>query len=360
MPGPTAGPLPEWPFGRDGGDRDEVETLLVVDGEVEGRRFLRGALKAARYRILEAADAFGAQSIARAEHVDLVLAAMSLGPESGLDLCRMLKADSATSAIPVMLVTEERNIEQEIAGYGAGADDLILRPASPLSVRGRVRGVLRTKRVADSLEQAESILYSVARIVDSRDRLAGDHCQRLARVSVLVGSALGLAEDELRALQRGGYLHDIGKIAIPEAILCKAGALDDEEWVQMRLHTTIGESICKPMRNLRDVLPIIRHHHERWDGTGYPDGLKGEQIPLLARIVQLVDIFDAITHQRCYKESFSFDFALDRLEDEVRHGWRDPELFSVFREIMLHSRHLLAPDVEPGPDGTSSDTAASA
>jgi putative two-component system response regulator len=209
------------------------------------------------------------------------------------------------------------------------------------------------------LEEAESVLFSIARIVDSRDRMSGDHCRRLARTSVLLGAALGLPEEDLDALRQGGYLHDIGKIAIPDEILCKAGSLSEDEWKQMRQHTTIGESLCKPMRRLGKVLPIIRHHHERWDGSGYPDGLKGDEIPLLARIVQLVDIFDAITHQRCYKDSYSFEFALERMREETGRGWRDPELYEVFREIMTDSRDMFAPEVESDSETGAIDTAAS-
>jgi putative two-component system response regulator len=228
-------------------------------------------------------------------------------------------------------------IESEIAGLESGADEFLVKPVSPMALRTRIRGMLRTKHITDSLEEAESILFALARIVDERDSVTGDHCQRLADLSVLAGATLGLPAEDLSALRQGGYLHDIGKIAISDTILRKSGPLDSDEWVLMRQHPVVGESICRMMRTLLPVLPIIRSHHERWDGTGYPDGLAGEEIPLLARILQLGDIYDAITSRRSYKAAFTPEYALAQIQIEVDRGWRDPALFSVFRGIILSS-----------------------
>ncbi|MEO8028039.1 MAG: HD-GYP domain-containing protein, partial [Bryobacteraceae bacterium] len=151
--------------------------------------------------------------------------------------------------------------------------------------------------------------------------------------------ALGLSRPELLALYRGGYLHDIGKVSIPDSILFKRGLLNEEEWATMRLHTVRGEQICRPMKTLATVLPIIRNHHERWDGSGYPDGLAGEKIPLLARILQVADIYDALTTSRPYKPAFTHDEAMQILEDEAHRGWRDPELVPLFGQL----RHPLMP-----------------
>lgn len=198
--------------------------------------------------------------------------------------------------------------------------------------------MLRTKHVIDSLDEAESILFALARIVDTRDSDTGDHCERLAEQSVLIGTAMGLPPEDLATLRQGGYLHDIGKVATPDSILLKPGPLNDEEWAIMRQHTTIGESICQPMRSLRPVLPIIRHHHERWDGSGYPDRLCGEEMPILARILQLADIYDAIISRRSYKPALGADDALELMRQEVDRGWRDPALFDVFRGVIEQIR----------------------
>ena len=193
--------------------------------------------------------------------------------------------------------------------------------------------MLRNKALIDSLEEAETILFALAQSVEQRDKYTGAHCERLATYSIALGRALGLPKQDQLALYRGGYLHDIGKIGIPDAILFKRGLLTDDEWQTMRLHTIRGEEICRPMKTLAPVLPIIRSHHERWDGTGYPDRLCGEEIPLLARILQVADIYDALMTARPYKPAFSQQHALEIMLEEARRGWRDPELVPLFAEI---------------------------
>ena len=287
--------------GEDTSNQGAPETLLIVDSDPVGRQLFRGVLKAGHYRILEAADVPEAIAVLRRESVDLIVTDLVLRELSGLDLCRKLKADRSLRLIPILVMTSVQTVDSEIAGLESGANEFLVKPISPAALRTRIRSMLRTKRVIDSLDEAESILFAMARIVDTRDSDTGDHCERLAGLSVLIGTSLGLPPEQLTALRQGGYLHDIGKVATPDAILFKAGPLSDDEWVIMRQHTTIGESICRPMRSLRPVLPIIRHHHERWDGSGYPDGLRGEEIPLLARILQLADVYDAITNRRAYK-----------------------------------------------------------
>lgn len=311
--------------------------MLVVDSDPVGRQLFRGVLKAAHYRILEAPDATEALAILRDTTVDLVITDLVLRDLSGLELCRKVKADKRTRLIPILVMTSVHAIESEIAGLDSGADEFLVKPVSPMALRTRIRGMLRTKHVTDSLEETESILFALARIVDERDNVTGDHCQRLADLSVLVGATLGLPAEDLSALRQGGFLHDIGKIAISDTILRKNGPLDSDEWVLMRQHPIVGESICRMMRTLLPVLPIIRSHHERWDGTGYPDGLAEEEIPLLARILQLGDIYDALTSRRPYKAAFTSESALSQIQIEVDGGWRDPALFSVFRGIILSS-----------------------
>jgi putative two-component system response regulator len=231
------------------------------------------------------------------------------------------------------MLTNIQGIENEIAGISSGADEFLTKPLHPDVVRTRIRAMLRNKAAIDSLEEAETILFALATAVEKRDKYTGDHCNRLAQYSV-GGAALGLARPQLVALYRGGFLHDIGKVSVPDAILFKKGPLTEEEWVVMRSHTTKGVEICRPMKTLAPVLPIIRNHHERWDGTGYPDGLKGEKIPLPARILQIVDIFDALTTARPYKPALSVAEALQILEEEARRGWRDAELVSLFQQYV--------------------------
>jgi putative two-component system response regulator len=205
-----------------------------------------------------------------------------------------------------------------------------------------------------AIDETEQIVFALALAVEQRDCQTGGHCERLAFLAVALGTALELSRSELIALYRGGYLHDVGKVGIPDSILFKPGPLTAEEWVTMRSHAARGEDICRHMKSLAPVLPIIRHHHERWDGSGYPDGLRGEQIPLLAQILQIVDIYDALTSARPYKVAFTADRALAMIQEETDRGWRNPRLVGVF--LRLHKDFLskIAEDAlmpDRGPNG---------
>jgi putative two-component system response regulator len=309
-------------------------TVLIVDGEEINRRLIKAILKTAPYRILEARKASDAMSLLQSEKIDLVILDLMLPEVSGPELCRWMKTSRATQLIPILMMTSVQGVENEIVGISSGADEFLIKPLHPAVVRTRVRAMLRNKTLIDSLEEAESILFALAQAVEHRDPTTGRHCQRLAGTSVVLGEALGLPKADLTALYRGGYLHDIGKIAIPDAILFKNGPLTSQEWSVMRSHPVRGEEICRAMKSLWPVLPIIRHHHEHWDGSGYPDGLAGEDIPLLARILQVTDIYDALTTRRPYKPALSHAEAIAVLEDEVRRGWRDPELVPLFASTM--------------------------
>ena len=327
-------------------------TVLIIDGADISRRVLRAMLKTASYRILEASRPSEALSVLEKENVDLIILDLVMPGMSGADLCKKIKADRRNQLIPTLMLTNVRGIENEIAGIASGADEFLTKPLHPEVVRTRIRAMLRNKAAIDSLEEAETILFALAQAVEARDQNTSGHCQRLADYSVALGQALGLSQPELVALYRGGYLHDIGKVGVPDAILFKKGPLDDAEWEVMRAHTVKGEEICRPMKSLAPVLPIIRHHHERWDGTGYPDGLKGEEIPLLARILQIADVYDALRTARSYKPAHSREKAFRILDEEAQRGWRDIDLLSLFREICEH----FTPDerrpiqLAPAPD----------
>ncbi|HTB19560.1 MAG TPA: HD domain-containing phosphohydrolase [Bryobacteraceae bacterium] len=305
-------------------------TILMVDSEEINHRLLKAIFKTTPYTILEAHRASEATALLQSEKIDLVILDLMLPEMSGPELCRWMKARRSTQLIPVLMITNLQGVENEIVGISSGADEFLIKPLHPAVVRTRVRAMLRNKSLIDSLEEAETILLALAQTVEHRDPYTGKHCQRLAVASVMLGEALGLPSQDLTALYRGGYLHDIGKIGIPDAILFKRGELTSEEWDVMRSHPVRGEEICRPMRSLTPVLPIIRSHHERWDGSGYPDGLAGESIPLLARIMQVSDIYDALTSERPYKAALSPAEAFAVMEEEVRRGWRDPELVPLF------------------------------
>ena len=338
--------LPRWESVLE--DTIQAPTILIVDDIDLNRRLLKAMLKTARYKILDAKRPSKALAILEREKVDLVVVDLVIHETSGLDFCRTLKGDRKTQFIPILMTTNVQGAENEIAGIESGADEFLIKPLQPSVVRTRIRAMLRNKALIDSLEEAETILFALAQAVEHRDKYTGLHCERLASYGIALGHALGLPRQDLLALYRGGYLHDIGKISIPDAILFKRGVLTDDEWRLMRLHTVRGEEICRPMKTLSPVLPIIRSHHERWDGTGYPDGLRGEQIPLLARVLQVADIYDALTTARPYKPAFSHAHSMEIMFEEARRGWRDPELLPLFAEVS-QSGHDPAGSPWPAP-----------
>ena len=213
------------------------------------------------------------------------------------------------------------------AGAGEEWTDLLKTCAQ------RTEEMRAEQRGLAGLDETEEIVFALARAVEQRDANTGGHCERLSFISVSLGIALGLDRASLLALYRGGYLHDVGKVGIPDSILFKPGKLTPEEWVTMRSHTVRGEEICRHLKSLCTVLPIIRHHHERWDGSGYPDGLRGEQIPLLARVLQIADIFDALTDERPYKRAYTPADAIGIMRQETKSGWRDPRVFRLFTRL---------------------------
>ncbi len=310
--------------------QDRVCTILIVDSLEINRRLLKAMLKSAKYRFLEAKRATEALAIMESERVDLVVLDLMIPEMSGPEFCRRVKNNRKTKLVPILMLTSVQGVENEIHGIDSGADEYLTKPLHPAVVRARIRAMMRNKAAVDSLEEAETILFALAQAVECRDEYTAGHCERLANYGVAMGMALGLSRTELLALYRGGFLHDIGKIGIPDRILHGLTNLTEEEWAIMHTHTVEGERICRPMKSLALVLPIIRSHHERWDGKGYPDGLAGEDIPLLARIMQVVDIYDALTTARTYKPALPHEEAVRILLNEAASGLRDPDLVSLF------------------------------
>lgn len=313
---------------------DTEPSILLVDGVELNRRVVRATLQCTGARFIEARRPSDAFQILRSERIDLVVCDTFLPEMSGMEFCRQLKADRNTQLLPVLMMTSVEGSEHEVEGLTSGADEYLLMPAHPSVLKARVLSMLRHKAALDSLDEVESILFTLAQAVEERDKCTSDHCRRLSYLSVELGIRLGLGRNDLLALHRGGYLHDIGKIGISDNILNKTGELNEDEWRVMRSHVIRGEEICRPMKSLSNVLPIIRHHHEKWDGTGYPDKLKGKDIPLLARILQIADVFDALSSERSYKKALSIHDACRQLEKEAAAGWRDPELVPLFVSML--------------------------
>jgi putative two-component system response regulator len=305
-------------------------TVLVVDDTPANVRLLERLLALEGHRVLTASNGEEAIEAVADGHPDLILMDVRMPKRTGFEACEQLKRDSATRLIPVVLMTGSAEREDRIRAIEVGADDFLTKPIDDQELRARVRSLIRFKRYTDDLDSAEAVIFSLALTVEARDAYTNGHCQRLAAYAEGLGGRLHLPDEDLAALHRGAYLHDIGKIAIADAILMKPGPLSPEEFKKIKEHPVIGDRLCGNLRALHRVRPIVRHHHERLDGTGYPDGLHGDAIPLLAQITGIVDVYDALTTQRPYKPAFSAEVAFDTLREDVRRGWRRQDLVDLF------------------------------
>jgi putative two-component system response regulator len=303
--------------------------VLIVEDDAANRALLARLLERAGYRSVAVADGRDALRAASSEAPDLVLLDVGLPGLNGLDVCRRLRADPDTVALPIILVTGQTTTRDLVAGLEAGADDFIRKPYDEAELIARVRSVLRLARVTAEMVGAHGVIAALANAVEAKDATTELHCQRLAGLAQQLGMRVGLDALALKGLVYGALLHDIGKIGISDAILTKPGRLDEAEWTAMRQHPIIGERICEPLATADQFADIVRHHHERWDGQGYPDGLRGEAIPLGARIVGLVDAFDAIVHDRPYRPARNLEEAVAELRREASRQF-DPELVATF------------------------------
>ncbi len=312
----------------------KATSILTVHLSETNRKNLAAALEGFEHKLIQPSTTAETLSSLARHRVDLVLIDLATPEPGGLELCRLLKKSPATQFLPVYVLGTCDDLEEEIQALEAGADEFLTKPIRPRAFRARVQASLRHRAMIDSLDDSETVLFSLAQSVEDRDPDLGQHCHRLALMGAAMGLTLGLPGKDILALQRGGYLHDIGKVAVPDSVLFKPGPLTPAEWETMKTHAARGERICGGMKSLKSVLPIIRSHHERWDGSGYPDGLRGEEIPLLARVLQIADIYDALTTVRPYKAAISPEQALATIRDEARKGWRDPNLVEMFGDIL--------------------------
>ena len=309
-------------------------TLLVVEDDPHIREVLSGLLGALGYRLLMATSAEQALDALNVVSPDLVLTDVHLGAMSGIELCGRLKADPRYELMPVVILTSVGDLGARVAGLAAGADDFFTKPVEFVELRTRLGVLLRVRQLLGQLERAEAVITTLALTIEARDPYTLGHCDRLSRYSVAVGEALGLDAEMVRSLRLGGYLHDLGKISVPDGILLKPGPLDPIEQERIRAHPGAGSDLVLGLRSLELVRPIMRHHHEKWDGSGYPDGLKGEAIPLGARIISVVDVFDALNTERPYKEALPRAEAVSTLIRETDAGYWDPRIVSTFLDIL--------------------------
>ncbi|MGQ0644958.1 MAG: HD domain-containing phosphohydrolase [Elusimicrobiota bacterium] len=321
-------------------DKDWISsgTVFVADDDESVRSTLEALLAAHGYKAVFAQDGQEAWERLKDVRPDLCIFDIDMPRMTGLEVCRLLKNDPDTQLVPVIILTGFSPEQEKLGALEAGCDDFLTKPVQASELLARIKSLLRVKNLTDALEDAESVLFTLARTIEAKDTYTMGHADRVARYAVALGRALGYEPVKVELLRKAGILHDIGKLGVPDPILQKNGPLDAEEWEVMRRHPSAGCDICRRLKGIQDVLPIIRHHHERLDGTGYPDGLRGHQISDTMRVINIVDIYDALTTRRSYKEAFSMDKAFAVMWEEVERGWWDGNILKVWEEL-VRRRH---------------------
>jgi putative two-component system response regulator len=303
--------------------------ILVIDDHPLSRMTAVDLLSLDGYEVLEADGEFPIVDFVIEHKPDLVLLDVMMSYLDGFELCRQLKQDDRINHIPIILMAVADNREYRRKGVEVGSDDFLIKPLDRFELATRVKSLIQQKRLNEGLDQTEQVLFSIAKAVESRSSDSGS-CARIASLAQAFGEYLELSEEEINNLVFAAHLHDIGTIAIPDAVMLKKGELTAHETDLIRQHVLIGEKICQPLRNRRGVLPIIRNHHERWDGSGYPDGLVGKEIPYLAQIFQILDIYDALTSDRPHKQAYTPAQAIEIIAEETSKGWRNPKIAEAF------------------------------
>jgi len=310
-------------------------TVLVVDDDAKNRKLMAATLAPHGFRVLTACNGEDALAMIRKFEVDLLLLDIMMPGIDGFEVCRRLKSDETTRMIPIIMITALDDSESKIEAIEAGSDDFLCKPPNQHELVARSRSLIRVKRLNHNLTSIENVLYSLANAIEAKDAYTQGHVERVSSLALAIGRRMALKERELEALKIGGILHDIGKIAVPREILNKPGSLDEAEWRIMQSHTEVGFNICLPLKhNLGEALAVIRHHHERLDGCGYPDRLRGEEIPLVARIMAVVDYYDALKTNRPYRRRMQTSQAAQILMEEARQDKLDANVVDCLLDII--------------------------
>jgi putative two-component system response regulator len=310
--------------------------VLVVDDEPLNLKLLEGLLVSQHYEVLKADNGAKALQLVSDTDIDLILLDVMMPGMNGFEVCRRLKTDESTRIIPIVLVTALDDVDSRVKGIEAGAEDFITKPPNKMELLARTQSLIKLKKANKNLTSIENVLFSLARAVEAKDQYTQGHIDRVSSLAVLLGQRMGMEKPDLDALRFGGQLHDIGKLGIPGDILNKPAPLDEDEWEIVKTHPGIGHRICLPLKDsLGAALDVIRHHHEKLDGSGYPDGLKGEAVSMPARIMSVADIYDALTTDRPYRKGLPMIQALHILRKEAAEGKLDATVVETLAEIIL-------------------------
>lgn len=316
--------------------------ILVVEDDPRNIQILSSLLGREGYHTYVATDGELALDYLDTILPDLILLDLGLPKMDGFEICERLKSNPATRLIPVVVLTGQSDFVSKLRCIELGADDFISKPFNSTEVLARCKSLLRLKNALDALDDAERVIYAFARAVEAKDPYTEGHTERVTAYALSLAERIGLNDLERAALKRGAILHDVGKIGVPDDILRKPGPLTPEEFDRIRQHPIQGVTILEPLQSVRDALPVIRWHHERMDGSGYPDGLTGDQIPVMVRIMTIADVYDALTTRRPYHESLSPEEGMRILREGAGRGWWDRELVSTFVSIVV-GKYLLTP-----------------
>jgi putative two-component system response regulator len=313
---------------------DSSGSVLVVDDEAQIRGLLVALLKPQGYLVQTAASAEEAQERLKTLRPDVILLDLHLPGKSGQDVLAQLRADPVTRLLPIIMVTGEATGEDRLRAIAGGVTDFVAKPFASEELLVRVKSLVQLKRFTDALEHAEHVIVALARTIDARDAYTAQHSERVSVYAGRLGAKIRLKDLELEAVKRGGLFHDIGKIAIRDAVLLKPSSLTPEEFSEIRKHPVVGRELLSGMKTLAFALDVVYAHHERLDGSGYPDGISGESIPLTARVTTIADIFDALTTARVYRAALTRAEALEIMTQEARRGWWDTRLLDTFRGVL--------------------------
>ena len=330
---------------------DSNQKILIVDDEPLNLKLLRSILANKEFSIREASNGHDALKEIAASQFDLIILDVMMPDMDGYEVCRRIKAAENTRLIPVILLTALQDSDSRIKGIEAGADDFVSKPPNKAELLARVKSLISIRELNKNLASIENVLFSMANTIEAKDPYTQGHISRVSNIAVSIGRNMGMTAKDLKALKYGGILHDIGKIGVAKEILNKPGPLTDEEWVIMKTHPKIGFNICRPLKNsLGPALEVIRFHHEKLDGSGYPDGREGHSIPMVARIMAVADIYDALTSDRPYRKGMPQEKALEIIKEESDEGKLDTEVVAILINLLreVQNGDLDAENLEHG------------